>query len=177
MTRNEDIFVSLKGRVNFTRRSDADLFISIHADTLQQHNVRGATVYTLSKKASDKLSERLAKSENLADLIAGLALPEEENAVTDILVDLTARETIRFSRQFSRTLAGVLRDRTILIKNPERSAAFGVLKAPEVPSVLLELGYLSNIEDEKLMLSKSWQEKMAKLVAKAVVEFFKPRLR
>ena len=176
LTRDEDVFVSLRQRVDFTRTAQADLFISIHADSLSQRRVRGSTIYTLSKKASDRLSASLAVSENLSDLVAGLALPEEEEVVTDILVELTARETIRFSRHFSGILAGTLKNGITLIKNPQRYAAFGVLKAPEVPSVLLELGYLSNKEDEKLMNSKLWQAKVARLVSEAVLKFFKPRL-
>lgn len=176
LTRDEDVFVSLRQRVDFTRTAQADLFISIHADSLSQRRVRGSTIYTLSKKASDRLSASLAASENLSDLVAGLALPEEKEVVTDILVELTARETIRFSRHFSGILAGTLKNGITLIKNPQRYAAFGVLKAPEVPSVLLELGYLSNKEDEKLMNSKLWQAKVARLVSEAVLKFFKPRL-
>ena len=176
LTRNEDVFVSLRQRVDFTRRAHADLFISIHADSLSQRHVRGSTIYTLSKKASDNLSARLAESENLSDLVAGLALPEEEDVVTDILVELTARETIRFSRHFSGILTGALKNHINLIKNPQRYAAFGVLKAPEVPSILLELGYLSNKQDEKLMRSEKWQATVAQSVSAAVVKFFKPRL-
>lgn len=172
MTREEDVFVSLKERLDFTRRSQADLFISIHADSLSQRSVRGATVYTLSKKASDSLSERLAESENLSDLVAGLALETPDTAVTDILVELTARETIRFSRLFSGILAETLAENIRMINNPQRFAAFGVLKAPEVPGILLELGYLSNLEDEKLMGSEEWRKNLAELVTKAVQRFF-----
>lgn len=178
MTRTEDVFVSLKERLAFNQRAKSDLFISIHADSLSQHHVRGSTIYTLSKKASDRLSEQLAHSENSVDLIAGLALPEKESeVVTDILADLTARETKQFSRRFSGILKDSLERKIKLIKNPQRSAAFGVLKAPEVPSVLIELGYLSNSEDEKLLKTREWQEKAADAVAKAVHVFFKPRMR
>jgi len=176
LTREEDVFVSLRERLDFSRRQRADLFISIHADSLNQRFVRGSTVYTLSKKASDGLSERLARSENAVDLVAGVALPQEQNAVTDILIDLTTRETTRFSKQFSRILVTRLGKSVKLIKNPQRSAAFGVLKAPEVPSVLLELGYLSNREDEKLLISPEWQSKAADAVVAAVEDFFSPRL-
>ena len=175
LTRDDDVFVSLKERVEFTRRNHADLFISIHADSLQQRHVRGATVYTLSKKASDTLSEKLAESENLADLVAGLAIDQTDDAVTDILVELTARETVRFSKIFSNFLTASLKQGINLIKNPQRAAAFGVLKAPEVPGILLELGYLSNIEDEKLMRSDEWRKRLADLVAKAIEKFFKNR--
>ena len=177
LSRENDEFVSLKRRLEFSRTHKADLFISIHADSLRQRSVRGSTIYTLSKKASDKLSEQLAKSENSVDLVAGLSLEkEEEEAVTDILAELTTRETKQFSRQFSLLLVDELRDRVTLIKNPRRSASFSVLKAPEVPGILLELGYLSNIEDEKLLSSPEWQDKVANLVSRAVMKFFEPRL-
>jgi len=177
LTRDEDKFMTLRQRLEFNRRAKADLFVSIHADSLRQKYVRGSTIYTLSKKASDKLSEKLAESENSVDLIAGLALEEEqEDAVVDILVDLTTSETKRFSRRFSSILVKRLGEEIRLIKNPQRSAAFGVLKAPEVPSVLVELGYLSNSEDEKLLQTKEWQAKAADAITRSVFEFFKPRM-
>ncbi|MCB1463620.1 MAG: N-acetylmuramoyl-L-alanine amidase [Nitratireductor sp.] len=176
MTREEDVFLSLGERVAFARRSQADLVISVHADSLRQKWVRGATVYTLSKRASDELAHELAESENMSDLIAGLDNPQEEDVVQDILADLTARETNVFSRSFSRILVGRLGKEVNLIKNPQRSAAFVVLKAPEIPSVLVELGYLSNKEDEKLMVKPEWQESVAEQAAAAVVAFFKPRM-
>ncbi len=175
MTRESDEFVSLKQRLAFGQDVGADLFISIHADSLAQRDVRGSTVYTLSKKASDRLSEQLANSENSVDLIAGLSLPEEAETITDILADLTTRETKQFSRQFSGILVNKLQNRIKLIKNPQRSAAFGVLKAPEVPGVLLELGYLSNAQDEKLLRNPEWQAKVAEVVTQSVVAYFKPR--
>jgi N-acetylmuramoyl-L-alanine amidase len=175
-TRNDDVFLSLRDRLEFNRRAKADLFISVHADSLRQKFVRGSTIYTLSKKASDRLSERLAESENSVDLVAGLVVEEPNEALTDILIDLTTRETKRFSKQFSRILVANLGEEVKLIKNPLRSAAFGVLKAPDVPGVLLELGYLSNEEDEKLMRSIEWKTRAAKAVAQSVTEFFEPRL-
>ncbi|MGI9353123.1 MAG: N-acetylmuramoyl-L-alanine amidase [Rhizobiaceae bacterium] len=175
LTRDEDVFVSLRERLDFSRRSRAELFISLHADSLGQRFVRGATVYTLSKNASDRLSQQLAEAENRVDLIAGLAVEGDVEAVSDILADLTARETKVFSRSFSNILVQNLKDDVFLIKNPQRSAAFGVLKAPDVPSVLLELGYLSNKKDEKLMQQREWQQKVATAVSKAVDRFFSLR--
>jgi len=175
LTREGDEFVSLKERLSFSRRSQADLFISLHADSLNQRFVRGATVYSLSKKASDKLSERLAESENSVDLLAGLSVTSDADAVSDILVDLTTRETKNFSRTFSRLLVAELDGKIKLIKNPQRSAAFGVLKAPDVPGVLVELGYLSNREDEKLLSTTEWQDKAATAIANAVNAFFDAR--
>lgn len=177
MTRDDDKFMSLRDRLEFSRRSKADLFISIHADSLRQRFVRGSTIYTLSKKASDRLSEKLAETENSADLIGGLAVEEEVEAVADILVDLTTSETKRFSRRFSSLLVKNLGSEIRLIKNPQRSAAFGVLKAPEVPSVLLELGYLSNVEDERLLQSAEFKAKAGQAIANSVLEFFEPRMR
>ena len=176
MTREEDKFMSLRDRLEFSRRAKADLFLSIHADSLRQRFVRGSTIYTLSKKASDRLSEKLAETENSADLVAGLAVEEEVEAVADILVDLTTSETKRFSRRFSSLLVKNLGSEIRLIKNPQRSAAFGVLKAPEVPSVLLELGYLSNVEDERLLQTPKFKAKAGEAIAQSVLDFFQPRM-
>jgi N-acetylmuramoyl-L-alanine amidase len=176
MTREDDVFLSLRNRLDFNQRSKSDLFISIHADSLRQKFVRGSTIYTLSKKASDRLSEQMAQTQNAADLVAGLALEEETDTVADILVDLTTRETKRFSKRFSDILVKNLKPSIRLIKNPQRSAAFGVLKAPEVPSILIELGYLSNKDDEKLLQTKDWQNKVAAAIVASVEDFFASRL-
>ena len=175
LTRKDDHFLSLKDRVSFTIRKQADLFISIHADTLAQKHVRGATVYTLSKEASDELSEKLAENENRADLVAGLSEEKVGDVVVDILADLAARETKRFSVRFARQIVATLGEEIKLINNPHRYAAFGVLKDPNVPSVLLELGYLSNLEDEKLLQSKKWREKLVRHLTQTVKLFFADR--
>ena len=174
-TRDDDVFVSLRERQAVARRENADLMISIHADALRQTYVRGATIYTLADKASDALAQQVADSENLADVVAGLAAPEESDVVTDILADLTLRETTHFSRAFSLMLVRKMRDRVNLINNPQRAASFAVLKNAEVPSVLLELGYLSNSKDEHLMADPRWQSKVAGIVSEAVAEFFAGR--
>ena len=176
MTRDDDTFVSLEDRVNIARRQKAGLLISIHADSLRQSRIRGATIYTLSKKGSDELAQQLAEKQNRTDLIAGLDLPKLEEDATDILIDLTRRETGVFSRRVAAQLLSALQPKVKLIKNPKRSADFFVLRAPEIPSVLLELGYLSNRRDEKLMASPKWRSQTARLVADAVVAFFQPRL-
>ncbi len=175
-TRTKDVFVSLNERVATARRNQADLFLSIHADSLNLSRIRGATVYTLSKTGSDELSMRLAESENRSDLIAGLSLPRENAQVTDILIDLTRRETKIFSVRIADLLVQHFQGGVTLIKNPHRSANFHVLKAPEVPSILLELGYLSNRQDEKLMQEPDWQKKAAKRVTDAMVSFFRQRM-
>jgi N-acetylmuramoyl-L-alanine amidase len=139
---------------------------------VRQTYVRGATVYTLSDDASDDLAKQFAERENRSDILAGLALEDEPDDVADILVDLAMRETRNFSIRFAKTLVDDMRGKIALNGNPWRRASFKVLKAPEVPSVLLELGYLSNEEDEKLFQSETWPLEEAKTVARAVEGFF-----
>lgn len=175
-TRDADSFVSLNERLEIAKAAKADLLISIHADSLRQKHFRGATVYTLSKEGSDSISRMLARDQNRADLIAGLSLPSVEDDVGDILIDLTRRETKVFSRQFANILIRRLDGKVKMIRNPHRSADFFVLKSPEIPSVLLELGYLSNEEDEELLSSEPWQDMMAQELSAAIEAFFQPRL-
>lgn len=176
LTRDNDSFIGLRDRVAIARKNRADLMISIHADSLRQKDIRGATVYTLSKEGSDELSRVLAKKQNRADLIAGLSIPTTAPNVADILIDLTRRETEGFSVRFAKQMVQHLSKNMKLIHNPHRSADFFVLKAPEIPSILLELGYLSNREDERLMQSPKWQERAAASVTDAIIAFFGPRL-
>ncbi|MFC3693794.1 N-acetylmuramoyl-L-alanine amidase [Chenggangzhangella methanolivorans] len=177
LTRDDDTFVSLPGRVEIAQKAGAALMISIHADTLSDpFGVRGATIYTLSEKASDREAERLAEKENRADLIAGLDLSDEPAEVAGILFELTRRETASFTSQFAKGLVRELKKTAQMNKNPLRSAGFRVLKAPDVPSVLLELGYLSSKEDAKLMMSEAWREKATGAVAQAIDRYFETRV-
>lgn len=177
LTRDDDTFISLPGRVKVARDNAAALFLSIHADTLTDpFGVRGATVYTLSDKASDKEAERLAEKENRADMIAGVDLSDEPEEVAGILFELTRRETRNFTTQFAKHLVRDLKTAAKLNKNPLRSAGFRVLKAPDVPSVLLELGYLSSKEDAKLLMSDAWREQATDAVASAVDRYFETRI-
>ena len=171
MTRADDRFVSLAERVRIARQHEADLFVSLHADSIRLRGVRGATVYTLSDKASDRMAQQLATSENRSDLIAGLSLEDEPDGVADILIDLTRRETQLFSVGMARSVIDSFDGSIKLINNPMRSAGFRVLRAHDVPSVLIELGYLSNREDEKLLRDPQWREKAAKLLASAINAF------
>jgi N-acetylmuramoyl-L-alanine amidase len=172
LTRDGDTFLSLVERVEFARDQKAALFVSVHADTVRQDYVRGATVYTLSDDASDELSRALAEQENRSDILAGLALEDAPDDVADILFDLARRETRNLATRFAKTLVDDMRGKIALNANPWRKASFRVLKAPEVPSVLLELGFLSNKEDEKLFQSEDWPQNDAKIVARAVEGFF-----
>ena len=176
LSREGDVFVALGERVRRARASGASLFISIHADTLSEdRSVAGATVYTASERASDAEAARLAEKENQADLVGGLDGREDQSEVSDILVDLTRRETRAYSNVFARTLVGYWKDMGQLNKNPIRSAGFRVLKAHDVPSVLLELGYLSSERDLATLTTPQWREKAANVVARAVEGFFRSR--
>ena len=176
LTRNGDTFISLVERVAIARRLHAQLFVSVHADTVRQDYVRGATVYTLSDDASDEIAAALAERENRSDILAGLALEDQPDDVADILFDLARRETRNLSVRFAQTLVDDMRGDVALNGNPWRRASFAVLKAPEVPSVLLELGYLSNKEDEKLFKSDAWPAGEAEEVARAIEAFFNSKL-
>lgn len=171
MTRDTDVFIKLNDRVRFARQHEASLFISLHADSVRQKYVRGATVYTISDKASDAVAAEVARSENLSDEIAGVVVPDDTAGVVDILVDLARRETHGFSVQFARLAIDEISRAARLIKNPHRYAGFRVLKAPDVPSVLVELGYLSNKDDEKLLNDAAWRGKMADNIAIAIGRF------
>lgn len=176
LTRTDDTFLPLSARVQFARDHTADLFLSIHADSEHVGSVRGATVYTLSDKASDQEAAALAAKENASDLIAGLDLQQEADDVTDILVDLTRRETRNFSTAIANDLVADLAAATRMIKNPKRSAGFQVLRAHDVPSVLLEIGYLSNEQDEQLLASDEWRLRVADAIAQSVMRFFGQRI-
>lgn len=172
LTRDRDLFLRLDERVKIARQNEADLFISIHADSIRQKSVRGATVYTVSDKASDPEAAAKAIRENLADEIAGVVVEEENEEVADILVDLIRRETQGFSIRFARSLVEELKGAIAMIPtNPHRFAGFRVLRAPDVPSVLLELGYLSNPDDEALLRDPEWRAKAANGIASAIGYF------
>ena len=171
LTRDSDKFLRLRERVAIARQYDADLFISVHADTIRFRGVRGATVYTVSEKASDDVAQAIANNENLADQLAGITPEETSHEVTDILLDLLRRETQTFSIRFARSLVGEMSDSMEMIKNPHRFAGFQVLTAPDVPSVLLELGYLSNPKDEALLRDPKWREKAGNSIVSAVIKY------
>ncbi len=176
LTRTGDTFVSLGDRVKIARDSNAALFVSVHADTLAVNGaVTGATVYTCSDKASDAEAARVATTENNADAVAGVADTPQATGVNDILFDLTRRETRTYAHMFQRTLVGYWQKIARLNKNPERAAGFKVLQAPDVPSVLLELGYLSSDKDVKALTSAEWRLQATGSTVAAIDAFFAPR--
>jgi N-acetylmuramoyl-L-alanine amidase len=178
MTRNDDTFIPLADRVKIARNEQAQLFVSIHADALpkKEGDAQGATIYTLSDTASDAEAARLAEEENHADVIAGIDLTEEPSDVADILIDLARRETKMFSNHFARLLLGEMKGNVRLHPSPLKSAGFRVLKAPDVPSVLVELGYVSNKDDLHHLVSDEWRSKTVKVVGQAVDAFFAKRV-
>jgi N-acetylmuramoyl-L-alanine amidase len=178
MTRTDDTFVELSERVRFARQQQAQLLISIHCDALArgEGEAEGATIYTLSDKATDAEAQRLADTENRADIIAGVDLAAEPDEIADILIDLALRETKTFSAHFARNVVKEMRTAARLHKRPQRSAGFKVLKAPDVPSVLIELGYVSNARDLKQLVSESWRSRTGDAIVHAVHTYFTTRL-
>lgn len=171
MTRTTDTFLTLRQRVAFAREKDGDLFISIHADSIKNPRIRGGGVYTLSETASDKEAAELAAKENRADVIAGINLSSHDDEVASILIDLTQRETMNYSARFANTLIPEL-SRSIGMRNsPHRFAGFRVLKAPDVPSVLVELGYLSNRQDERMLRSPKQRRIIVAAIARAIEDY------
>ncbi len=176
MTRESDVFVSLGERVRIARRAQADLFVSIHADTLSASpKVRGMTVYTGSERATDVESQELADKENKADALAGAESPETMEEVSGILADLTRRETRLFSQHIAKQVVQDAGSAMRLNKNPHRSAGFRVLTAPDVASILIELGYLSSNEDIALLQSDAWRDKATGAIASAISRYFAQR--
>jgi N-acetylmuramoyl-L-alanine amidase len=174
MTRTDDTFVPLGDRVRIARDAGAALFVSIHADSLPhgEGDAQGATVYTLSDTATDSEAARLAEKENRADVIAGVDLKGEPDDVAGILIDLAERETKSFSVQFAHNLLSGMKSVTRLHKTPLKSAGFRVLRAPDVPSVLVELGYVSNRQDLQSLLSDNWRNRTADSIAQAIDGYF-----
>lgn len=178
MTRTDDTFIPLEDRVKVARTQGAALFVSIHADALprREGDAQGATIYTLSDKASDAEAERLAETENKSDAIGGVNLTSEPTEVADILIELAQRETRTFSNRFARLLMGEMKNSVRMHKHPLKSAGFRVLKAPDVPSVLVELGYVSNKGDLEHLVSENWRTKTVASMAQAIDAFFAKRL-
>jgi N-acetylmuramoyl-L-alanine amidase len=173
LTRDSDVFIPLRGRVDIARAAKADLFVSLHIDSHELTDIRGASVYTLSDDASDREAARLAEKENMSDVIAGVDLTSEDSPVASILIDLAQRNTMNRSVRFAETVLTSLRDSTyVRPSTPHRSAGFAVLKAPDVPAVLIELGYITNQMDESEMLTEAWRLRVSEAITEAIDSHF-----
>jgi N-acetylmuramoyl-L-alanine amidase len=172
LTRDDDVFIRLRDRVGIAREAGADLFVSLHADSIGSPLVRGASVYTLSEQASDKEAEALAAKENKADVIAGIDLSDKSADVSNILIDLAQRESMNQAVRVAGLLVDNMRTTGSVLDRSHRFAGFAVLKAPDIPSVLIELGYLSNRADEQRLLSESHRTKMAAAIKRAIDAYF-----
>ncbi len=173
LTRSEDKHLPLRYRFSVARELNASLFISLHADSNSNKNVKGVSVYTLSETASDKEAERLADKENSTDFLEDLKFTHNtEQDVKDILINLSQTRAKNHSIQFADKLMKRFRTKEALLKNTHRAADFAVLKAPDVASVLIELGYLSNPSDQKRLVSDQYQRKIASLIVSAIDDYF-----
>ncbi|MGB7404382.1 MAG: N-acetylmuramoyl-L-alanine amidase, partial [Pacificimonas sp.] len=178
LTRSDDRYIPHRARTDVARKNNAQLFISVHADSFpQKSEVSGATIYTLSETASDKEAARLARRENRSGLAAGVDLAHENDDVASILIDLAQRETMNSSAEFAALLQREMSNAGVPFRSHfHRFAGFLVLKAPDVPAVLLETGYMSNAKDSKYLFSKRGQTQIAKGVRRAVEAHFLRKL-
>ena len=172
LTREDDTFLRLEERVALARANKADIFISIHADTFQQSEIRGASVYTRDENATDVLDKVLADNENKTDVIAGFAMPQMPPQVVDILLDLMRREMRHQSYSVAQAIVHQLEPSVALRRFPVRQADFFVLQAPDVPSVLVELGFLSNADDMANLMRGEWQDRTAEALARGISTYF-----
>ena len=172
LTRTNDKFIRLRKRIAIAKDRGASLFISLHADAIRNRRVRGLSVYTLSEKASDKEAADLARKENKADIIAGANLSDNSPVVSDILISLAQRDTMNSSSIFAAALVKQMRKVTKTLSNAHRFAGFAVLKSPDIPSILIEMGFLSNRADEKALLNPRYRELLAQSIGRAVDDYF-----
>lgn len=173
LTRSNDVFIKLQDRVAIGRKKGADLFISLHADSIDKPGVSGASIYTLSNKASDAQTAKLAARENQADLIAGVDLSHEDKEVANILIDLAMRDTMNQSKFFANTVVKQAQRNGIkMLEKPHRFAGFAVLKAPDVPSVLIEMGFMSNKNEVSQLTSPAHRQKIARTITSGIDSYF-----
>ena len=171
LTRTEDVFVPLETRVSIARRARADVFLSLHADALAEGRATGATIYTLAKEASDAASQQLAERHDRADLLAGVDLSEQDDVVATVLMDLARTETAPRSDRLADALVSQLTGITRMHKRPRLSAGFSVLKAPDIPSVLIELGFLSSPRDRSRIIDAEWRQEATGAIRDALTDW------
>ncbi len=173
LSRSTDVYITLRGRVKKAHEAGVDLFMSIHADSAANSSARGLSVYTISEHASDKEAAALAERENKADILFGMDLGDYQPEVGNILIDLAKRDTMDKSAAYAQALVTEMKQTVQLVPNAHRFAGFAVLKSPNIPSVLIELGYLSNRSEERAMQKQSYRKKLGKAIVRAVDNYFK----
>ncbi|MBQ8250764.1 MAG: N-acetylmuramoyl-L-alanine amidase [Alphaproteobacteria bacterium] len=173
LSRDRDIFISLRGRVKKAHEAKADLFISIHADSAKNTSARGLSIYTISEKASDKEAAALAERENKSDILLGMDLDDYQQEVSSVLIDLAKQDTMKESRRYADLVVKEMQRTVQLLPNAHRFAGFAVLKSPNIPSVLLEMGYMSNKKEEREMQKSSYRKKLGQALVRAVNAYFK----
>lgn len=172
MTRSTDIFIPLRKRVAIARSYHADLFISLHADSTLNRKAQGLSIYTLSENASDKEAEALAERENKADIIDGMDFSDNSPEINDVLISLSQNDSRNKSSKFAGYVVNEMKQRVKLVSNAHKFAGFAVLKAPDIPSVLVELGYVSNYSEEKFLRQPAYRKKLGEAITKAVMRYF-----
>ncbi len=172
LTRSTDIFIPLRQRVKIAQKYKADLFMSLHADSSVNRKAKGLSVYTLSEKASDKEAAALAERENKVDIIGGMDFSENSKEINDILISLSQTDCRNKSSKFAGYVVGEMKKSVKIVNDTHRFAGFAVLKAPDIPSALLEMGYLSNKEEENLLKQSSYRKKLASSATQAVDRYF-----
>jgi N-acetylmuramoyl-L-alanine amidase len=172
LTRDDDTYLTLNERVNLARQNKADLFISIHADTFQSADIRGASIYTRNEQATDILDKVLADGENRADIVAGYLTPDMKPEVADILVDLMRRQVRQQAYAAAEDIITAMQPSVALRRFPVRQADFFVLQAPDIPSMLIELGFLSNAADIVNLENNDWRNKVVNSIAAGVETYF-----
>lgn len=175
LTRWDDMFIALPDRVRLARAAQAALFMSLHADSIHDHAMRGFSVYTLSEEASDSLAAKLAESENAADRLAGGILQGQDPDARPVLLDLMSRDTSRASRDMAEKLVRTMPPVFTPLERPRRQANFAVLRAPDIPSVLVEMGFISNPIDEKQLAKRSYQSKISERLSLSIQRHFREK--
>lgn len=170
MTREEDVFVPLESRTSIAREAEADLFLSLHADALAEGDAQGATVYTLAEEASDAASAALAERHDRDDLLAGVDLTEQDDVVAEVLMDMARTKTAPRTDRLAKAMVGAIKAAEIRMhRQPQQSGGFSVLKTPDIPSVLLEVGFLSSDRDFKRLSDLAWRATLAEALLQALV--------
>ena len=172
LTRDKDVFITLRGRIQKAHEANGDLFISIHADSARNRSAQGLSVYTISETASDKEAAALAERENKADILMGMDLGEYQPEVGNILIDFAKTYTMDQSAKYADEVVKEMRKEVQLVPNAHRFAGFVVLKSPSIPSVLVELGYLSNKQEDKLLQKESYRAGLSRALVRAVKTYF-----